>query len=492
VVLALALSAGALAFLALGAGTARAREVVGELALLPIGAAATVLALRVARRRDLDPRLRRAWGWIAAAFALNWAGDTLWVLYDLPSGGDVPFPSVADLGYLAFYPCLMAGLLSLPARRPTEGEREKVALDALTVLLGGAMVVWYLVIEPTLRQHEAGALAVGVSLAYPLGDLMLLFATAVVLLRRPRASAGSLWLLLAGAGLFVFSDLGFAVAELSGGYQGGGWLDAGWILAGAVMAASAARQLADRPAPVGPDPADLAPPRVSRLPYLAVLVAYALLAFVVQSEGSSTLSGLVAGAGLLTGLVVLRQLNVVRENARLVGELHRLAVTDPLTGLQNRRSFVEGVERELAQARREARPVAAIMIDIDRFKLVNDAYGHAAGDAVLLEVARRCRQELRLADLVARYGGDELVVFVTGAGPAEAAATAERLRERVLAEPVRTDAGPIAVTLSLGVAAAGPGHDLDGLLLRADHALYAAKEAGRNRVRLWDDQTAGV
>jgi diguanylate cyclase (GGDEF)-like protein len=171
------------------------------------------------------------------------------------------------------------------------------------------------------------------------------------------------------------------------------------------------------------------------------------------------------------------------ENARLFGKVEQLAITDSLTGLHNRRHFLELAEHEFQRARRYKRPMSMIMLDIDRFKQVNDTYGHAVGDQVLRAVATRCHDTLRTIDFMGRFGGEEFILLLPENNLDGACNAAERLRQRVAEDPIETERGPVSVTISLGVAAiAADCPDLKTLLERVDAALYAAKKAGRNRV----------
>lgn len=174
------------------------------------------------------------------------------------------------------------------------------------------------------------------------------------------------------------------------------------------------------------------------------------------------------------------------ENAHLFGEVQRLAITDELTGLPNRRHFFELAEYEFERARRYGRELSAIMLDIDRFKEVNDTYGHVVGDQILVGVAGRCRENLRDADLLARYGGEEFVALLPESALDGAGEVAQRLCRSVAAAPYESDEGPLSITISLGIAAVTKScPNLTTLLKRADVALYDAKKAGRNRVRAW-------
>jgi two-component system cell cycle response regulator len=164
-----------------------------------------------------------------------------------------------------------------------------------------------------------------------------------------------------------------------------------------------------------------------------------------------------------------------------------MAVRDPLTGLYNRRYAVPRLDRMLQGARERGAPLALMALDLDRFKAVNDTHGHCAGDAVLMEVARRLAAALRPRDLIARSGGEEFWIALPDTGPADAATTAQALCRLIRSNPVPLPGrgGLLRVTVSIGVAVAGltaVAPTLDGLLARADSALYAAKADGRDKV----------
>lgn len=169
--------------------------------------------------------------------------------------------------------------------------------------------------------------------------------------------------------------------------------------------------------------------------------------------------------------------------ARLVRRLRDLALKDTLTGLFNRRAAQELLEREWAAYRQKDLPFCVLMIDIDHFKHINDAYGHAVGDKVLAGLAARLRDGTRPSDHAARMGGEEFLVFLPQTEILSAQSAAERLRQHVAAWTLEPEY--LSVTVSIGVAqAAAEDEAFDDLLIRADQALYAAKSAGRNRVHL--------
>lgn len=188
-----------------------------------------------------------------------------------------------------------------------------------------------------------------------------------------------------------------------------------------------------------------------------------------------------------------RELNVIAHAARLasiaverwqqISELRRLATTDLLTGLRNRAYFMDGAEAELRRSERFGRTVAVLMADLDHFKRINDHFGHAAGDEALRVFSAILRETTRAVDLLGRIGGEEFAILLPETGRAAALGVAERLRAAVEQASVAfQESVPIRFTVSVGVTVLQPGDTLDSLLARADDALYAAKNGGRNRV----------
>jgi diguanylate cyclase (GGDEF)-like protein len=164
--------------------------------------------------------------------------------------------------------------------------------------------------------------------------------------------------------------------------------------------------------------------------------------------------------------------------------LRHQAMHDGLTGLLNHAAVLEALENELSRARRENQPLSLAICDLDRFKQINDSYGHPAGDLVLQEAARRLKAAVRCYDPVARYGGEEFLVVLAGCDGESARIQAERIREAIAAEPFEAGGASVLVTCSIGVSSCGPGDAVDAstLMREADRALYLSKRAGRNRV----------
>jgi diguanylate cyclase (GGDEF)-like protein len=166
------------------------------------------------------------------------------------------------------------------------------------------------------------------------------------------------------------------------------------------------------------------------------------------------------------------------------------AATDELTGLWNRRKFQFFLEREVRRVERYRGKLALAVLDIDRFKFINDTYGHAFGDEVLAAIAKLLRDKTRPSDIVARYGGEEFVILMPRTTVRDALVPAERLRQAIEKYRFqRAEEDFIFVTASFGLAELDLDAEdiMDTLIVRADEAMYRAKESGRNRVVLWDD-----
>jgi diguanylate cyclase (GGDEF)-like protein len=201
------------------------------------------------------------------------------------------------------------------------------------------------------------------------------------------------------------------------------------------------------------------------------------------SNNADAWFGLAISLLMAAGIYGIRRLFLDMKRQEV--ELDALARTDVLTGLPNRREIMERLQDELERSDRSRHPVSVLMFDIDHFKRVNDTWGHAAGDQVLKVVAETAQASLRRIDSCGRIGGEEFLVLLPETDRDDAQATAERLRMAIASQSITFDGKNIEVTVSLGVAIHAAGAPLpapDLLIQRADEALYAAKEGGRNRV----------
>ena len=216
-----------------------------------------------------------------------------------------------------------------------------------------------------------------------------------------------------------------------------------------------------------------------------------------RSDKEDLIAGMNAGADdYLTKPFDAHELRVrLRAGTRVLDLQHELLTTrealriqatrDSLTGLLNRRAIIETMTAELHRVRRESRPMGVAIVDLDSFKRINDTYGHAAGDAVLVEAARRMQSSLRPYDEIGRTGGEEFLILAAGCDLRCAASVAERVRAALARAPMDVKAGSFSITCSAGVASTAehPDRDVEWLIRAADAALYRAKAGGRNTVR---------
>ena len=207
----------------------------------------------------------------------------------------------------------------------------------------------------------------------------------------------------------------------------------------------------------------------------------------LRSGADDYLTKPVVEAELMARLNTGKRIVTLERSLRSVNEENRrLSVTDPLTGVHNRRHLMEQLPRAIEHAARYQRPLAAIMCDVDHFKSINDTHGHQCGDEVLKAVAQRLRSGIRAVDWLVRYGGEEFVVVLAETNVSGAAIAAEHMRERLASEPFVCPSGSLTVTASFGVSGwrdeVPSGASLDGLMARCDMAVYDSKNGGRNRV----------
>jgi diguanylate cyclase (GGDEF)-like protein len=445
-----------------------------------VGASAVAAAVVGIVRNAPDRRM--PWALMAAGQALFVAGDVMWNWYEML--GEDPFPSLADVLYLGGYPFLAAGLFLLIRRRIGGGDRGGL-LDAAILTTAAAILSWTFIIQPQMVGTDADPLSIAISLAYPVTDLLLI-GVAMGLLTTPGARTTSFRLLAGSLFALVVADHVYAVQNLEGTYVSGGPIDTLYLIAylsfGASVLHPSMRRLTD-PHPVAVT--WLGPVRMVGLavamvtgPLLVTLGPDAAGGLTVVAVATAVLSLLVLAR--LAGLVGLLERDVDQRRALEV-QLSFQAFHDPLTGLVNRRRFVEQAEAALAQ---RARPgsVAAMFLDLDDFKTVNDSLGHAAGDELLVIVAERLRASLRGADVAARLGGDEFGILLFDIPDVS---YAEAISERLLQsfeEPLVIAGRPVEMGASIGIAVDTEAmRTVDDLLGDADVAMYQAKALGKGR-----------
>jgi diguanylate cyclase (GGDEF)-like protein len=429
---------------------------------------ALVLAILVCRRGDLDPRTRRAWRWFAASRVMGLLSGAAFVAFPWEV-----FPSPGDVLRIGAGLIMLVSLLQLPRRAGGRLAAHKLALDVGAVVVAGAMVLWYLIVGPALAADNLATDAVAAAVAYPLGDLLVLFAVALVLLRGVDATVRLPLYVVAVAMLFEIagnSYLGYLRTH-PGWVDRSGWQMACYVVSHFGLAAAAFEQLrraSGAAALTGNDRP------VSRMPYLGIGLSVALLIVAAAREDHLyPWAGLVLGTVAITVIGTLRQALALREN-------HELAITDPLTGLANRARLHDALGRALVRGHRSGQRVAVLLADLNGFKEVNDTLGHAAGDHLLREFSQMLRRAVLGGDVVGRLGGDEFAVVLHDIGSAEnVAAVVRRLRSEMQL-PIMVGDVVVRIDAAVGYALSDPGElDVDEVLRRADEEMYRVKRAGK-------------
>jgi diguanylate cyclase (GGDEF)-like protein len=346
--------------------------------------------------------------------------------------------------------------------------------------------------QPQFVGTDLDPLSLGISLAYPIADLLLI-GVAMGLLTTPGARTTSFRLLGASLVVLLVADQIYAIQVFEGTYVAGGPIDTLYLVAYLFFGASVAHpsmcRLTD-PQPVlvtwlGPIRLLCLAAAMVTGPLLVTLGPDASSGLIVTALGTAVLSLLVLAR--LAGLVGLLERDVAQRRA-LEAKLSYQAFHDPLTGLTNRRRFVQQAEEALA---REHLPgsVAALFLDLDDFKTVNDSLGHQAGDDVLVAVGTRIRESLRERDLAARLGGDEFgVLLVDIPDPVFAATVSDRLLAKLDA-PIEIAGTKVMVGASIGIAIDNPTmSSVDDLLGEADVAMYQAKALGKGRHQIFSPE----
>jgi diguanylate cyclase (GGDEF)-like protein len=456
-------------------------------ALTALHAVYTFLARRVAAlHRDDDAHsrgARRLWrlaGWAGVALV---GGDLTMIIqcrFCPPTGDWIVGGNVCAAFVVVAMALLLVGMLTFPSGTST-GDRSRLRLD-IAVVMGGAATCGMLLIQlpdGSESWHWLIAFTVAV-LIRPGVFLVALFALVKLFLgdRTPFTRAAGALTGLAGGVQAVAQGIPSAVYLRP---HGGAWVMGVNVLASALLAIGARVQW--RQTRPGPRDITRRPRRAySVLPYGAMAITWAIACGVLVVQGLTWRSwSVAAGAMITTALVVARQVaafrhieELLRERDRLAAELSKQAYHDALTGLANRALFLARLSQALA-----VRPVTVFLIDLDDFKPVNDSYGHATGDQLLIEVGHRLRRSVRAVDTVARLGGDEFAVLVDDLDPAARTQVADALAGS-LTGLVRLSAAEVRLRASVGMATGRPGvHDADSLLHEADMAMYAVKNASR-------------
>ncbi len=410
------------------------------------------------------PKERSTWLALGIGILCWWPANTtfhFWVARQDP----IPFPSISDAFWLASYPALYVAIV-LAARRQLTGVAVGLWLDGLLGALALAALTAAVVLQVVLGGIGGSFGVVATNLAYPLADVVLLGLLGGIFVLsgwRP----GRRWrTLAAGMALLFAADSIYLVEVATGAYRPGSAVDALWPIA-LLLPALAAWQSGDH----GPR-LRAEGHKLLAIPSLFLLVA----AGVLLADHFRPLNLLAIGLAGATILVAILRMLLTLGEVRALAESRQLAQTDDLTGLPNRRHFFASLDHRLASAAREGSSVTLLLIDLDRFKELNDTLGHHVGDRLLGQIGRRLHDGLDSVETVARLGGDEFAIILEDGADAKTAANVATAVRAALAKPMRLDEMTLHVDASIGIATYPEHADSPvELLQRADIAMYEAK-----------------
>lgn len=443
-------------------------------------------------------RLRRRWSGASLFLGLGIlayvVGQGIWGFNQLTTH-ETSFPLPADIAFLVDFVLLLLGVLLLSAHPLARISRVRVGLDGVMMMIAIITFSWYFVLGPTLLQGGTSLLAKVVGTAYPCGDLVLLLCALLLWARqKDRVLRAGFLLLLLGLLTLVLTDGVYDSLSLQNSFAIGGLIDPLWSLSFQCigLAVLALQQATALPPAVSPGPLRSLWPTL--LPYAFIPALGLLLLYTWRTPGEAALlPGVYVGAALLLGLVLVRQIVAMRElhtlyvnndaltsaNTQLetlAQQLEIQATHDTLTGLPNRSLLWRRIELAAPSTDRDQHGAALLIVDLDRFKEVNDTFGHQLGDQLLQQVGERLRRSIDATVTISRLGGDEFAVFLPGADETAALQTVTHL-QTALEEPFLIGGYSLQIEASTGIALfPAHGNDPRTLSQHADMAMSLAKE----------------
>jgi diguanylate cyclase (GGDEF)-like protein len=479
-------------------------------------------------------RLGIAWGLIASSVLAYALGDITWTILELGLS-EPPFPSLADLFYLLYYPLLLGGVLLLPERPASRSEQIKKVLDGGIVMVAAVLAFWNFLMGPLVASNaDYPLLEQAILIAYPVGDLVLLWALLRLIYKRSRQQEENdvpAFLLAAGLIVTIVADCIYTYQAFMGTYFSGGFLDVAWragiLLNGLAGIAQITAIRSFRKTVRFPGRLESLVRHLRRLaplfPYAWLIAAYIILIYSTTFPMYMDLVSLSLAVGGIIALVLLRQLITLIENDKLNIELQQTmgqlqgqasqleqanqelqneiterkaveqqlthdSLHDAMTGLPNRVLFLDRLGQAIEYFKRRTEDTFAILfVDIDQFKVINDSLGHLTGDQLLISVGRRMKECLRSSDTVARLGGDEFAILLDITGKKSSVITiTEKLLES-LRLPFKLNGHELYITASIGIVMSLEGYTHPEEVLRdADIAMYRAKAAGKARFETFD------
>lgn len=451
--------------------------------------------------------------------------EGIWDYYEMYLKVEVPFPGWADLFYMLqilFY--LSAFLFKIWYKRESL-HLIKFIFDTCIIMTVAISFSWQFIINDILAQHQDSVLFTIVSVGYPVGDLILLLGTISFYIGSDYFfSPKVLYLIFASLVLQIYSDSAYLYLTAKSIYVSGGPYDPLWSLALLLMGIAGIYSFTDQNEPNFNEIINNRKTYFFKdffsfkllLPYLSVIVLFVVM--IMQWE---EINGLIIGSAVAILLVILRQIFTLLENQTLLKKYHTLteeleqkiaertveisnknqqlitavqkmkhmAYHDVLSGLPNRRLFLEQLTIAMAEAKHNGCNLAVVFIDLDRFKNINDTLGHDFGDLLLKYVSKQMSQCLRKNDSISRQGGDEFTILLNGVTNNKEIIPLIQGIQSIVAEPINISGHEVHVSMSIGIAVyPKDGDNAEELLKHADMAMYSAKGAGGNGYKFYSTE----
>lgn len=459
-----------------------------------------ILLWRVSIRIKTNERI--FWKWMTIGAICYLIAETIYRIYEWSSQTEPSFPNWSDVFYIAHSLMYIASLLYIIMQQRKQIAMWQALFDALIVTCVTMAYSWIYIIQPIIRLEEK-VLYVAVLVAYPFLDLVMLF---LLLLLFFVTNVRRIWLWnIVGVGLFVFTDTIYFIQMMQWNDVYSSWLDPLWMMSLLMISFSS----------YDAKEGELSFQKEEQSFHIKVLFPY--ISFLTLMWMPFIYLGdqiVITCFAFAVVFIFIRQFMTLKENRQLVQQLQTLnndleqkvmkrtqeltqlneqltyaANHDFLTGLFNRRAFVTALEQSIAQANKQKHSMAVVFIDVDRFKQINDYFGHEIGDALIVQIGQWLKKQVRSTDIVARQGGDEFTIIVTPIYHLHELQTIVEKMMTITEQPMTVKHLDVRITLSVGIAVYPfDGETSDTLMKHADIAMYRAKEQGKNQYQFFNSE----
>ncbi|AIY06766.1 GGDEF and EAL domain-containing protein [Planococcus sp. PAMC 21323] len=484
---------------------------------------ACVVLFYIYRKTKVQSRL--FWLFFALGCFNYSIAESIWFYTDSILQEEVPYPGWADFFYfLQIFFYSVAFVYYLKQKKEISYE-VKFFFDIMIIIIVSTALSWHFLIQNLLPGQGASLPLLIVSIGYPFGDLLLLFGAICLYISRPSSLSNRLLaLMITGLVIQVFADSAFLYSTIFDTYVSGSLYDPLWSLS-VLLVAFASLHALDPQKDLGStdtySPSDNQISLRLLLPYFSLMILFV----VINAEQQKGITGLILCASLATALLIGRQIFTLRDNRRLVlnydqltsslehkieqrttevtlknnqlkkavQQMKHIAYHDVLTNLPNRRLFLDYLEDSILEAQELQEKVAVVFIDLDRFKNINDTFGHEFGDLLLQGFSERIKQNLRSDDIVSRQGGDEFTLILNNIyDECDISPLIQRL-QTALIKPLIVNEHELHISMSIGIALyPNDGQTASELLKHADNAMYSAKAKGKNNFQFFSEDMALV